>query len=56
MATNRKSFNKRILHCGKIGRTVEFSRWNNELRPKATVAVDTKGLVMLTTIGLAQTA
>jgi|TARA_A200000159_G_scaffold122177_1_gene116610 hypothetical protein len=56
MATNRKSFNKRILLGGKIGRRVEFSRWNNELRPKAAVAVDTKGLVMLTTIGLAETA
>ena len=38
MATNRKSFNKRILLGGKIGGRVEFSRWNNKLRPKAAVA------------------
>jgi hypothetical protein len=56
MATDCKSFNKRILLGRKIRRWVELSCWNNKMRPKAAITVDAKCLMMFTTIGFTETA
>jgi hypothetical protein len=55
MATDGKSFDKRILLGGEIRRWVEFSCWDNELRAEAAVAVYAKRLMMLTAICFAKT-
>jgi hypothetical protein len=56
MTANGQGFDEGVLLWGEIWRMVQFSGQNGKCWPQATVAVDPKGLVMLTAVRLAETA